>query len=155
MEWRKIEGWDAYEVSNTGKVRRGDKIVGKYKNHDGYVIVHLCQNGKDKVYHRSGLVIRAFKSLELGKPEVDHIDGIRDNDAIENLRWADRSEQCINRPNFPLGETQQRNITVKRRKGVIVGFRVEIQRYNVMVYRERFKTLPEAIAARDTYLLNQ
>ena len=150
MEWRKIEGWDAYEVSNTGEVRRGGYIMGKYMRKGGYFDIRL----PDKCVKLHRLVALAFIPAAEGKPEVDHINRDKKDNRVENLRWVNRSEQMINR-DYPISSSGHKNIYPTIRNGAIDGYRVKIERHKVKVYQKWFKTLPEAIAARDTYLLNQ
>lgn len=44
--WKKINGYEAYEISNTGLVRRGDKILNPSNNSKGYLRIGLSKNGK-------------------------------------------------------------------------------------------------------------
>ena len=39
--WKKINGYEAYEISNTGLVRRGDKILNPSNNSKGYLRIGL------------------------------------------------------------------------------------------------------------------
>lgn len=153
MEWRKIEGWDAYEVSNAGEVRRGGHAMKPSKSSHGYVDVHLSQNGVSKVVKVHRLVALAFLPPIDGKPEVDHINRDRADNRVENLRWVDRSEQMLNR-DYPISSSDHKNVYPFIRGGKIDGYRTKIQRQGVNVFQKWFKTLPEAIAARDDYLLN-
>ncbi len=142
MEWRKIEGYENYEVSSSGDVRNGDYIMGKIDNGSGYKYTHLPK----KMTSNHRLVALAFIPPIEGKPEVDHINGIRDDNRVENLRWADKSEQTINK-RYPVGRTRERNICFH--KGY---YEVRIMRNQKNVFNKCFKTLPEAIQARNNYL---
>ena len=91
-----IEGYEGlYQVSNLGRVkssrRKGseiDKILKGSIDRDGYVIVTLCNCGVEKKTRVHRLVAMAF-ILNLNiKPQVNHIDGIKTNNCINNLEWV-------------------------------------------------------------------
>ena len=98
--WKTIEGTGGiYEVSNTGKVRCTNyKMTGKTKEltagekAGGYLQLRVKIDGKLKtvVVHR--LVAEAFIPNPENKPEVNHKDGNKKNNHIDNLEWATRSE---------------------------------------------------------------
>lgn len=104
-EWRDIEGFDGwYQVSNTGKVRsccNSHGTRGKWKlralsaNHDGYLKVRLNKGDKDLTQRVHTLVAEAFLPNPRGYDTVNHKDGNKTNNAVDNLEWADRSEQMI------------------------------------------------------------
>ena len=87
-----------YEISSNGEFR--NKKTGIIRipdtNHGGYNRIRIQH---DKAYlrimaHRA--VAQAFIPNPLNKPIVDHIDGNIKNNAVENLRWATTSENCLN-----------------------------------------------------------
>jgi hypothetical protein len=141
-EWRIVEGFTEYEVSNMGNVRRGS-IIWKQWMHRGYLKVvfkHI------NIYiHR--LVALAFIPNPENKPTIDHIDRNKLNNRVENLRWATHSEQVLNR-DMPTGKTNERCIVLTSDNT----YRVGIKRNYVYVYRKCFNNLPEAINARDAFL---
>jgi hypothetical protein len=90
--WKKIDG-HSYSVSIKGKVRndRTGKIL-KSCVACGYEQVRLCENYKvfSALVHR--LVATAFIDNPHKKPEVNHKDGNKTNNCVENLEWVTRSE---------------------------------------------------------------
>lgn len=75
-------------------------INGKYlkenKNHRGYPMVQLYNRGVTKRYAVHRLIAMAFVLNPENKPEVDHVNTIRDDNRPENLRWVTRKENCNN-----------------------------------------------------------
>ena len=90
-----------YEVSTHGNVRSRNKRTGVvkpltlYENNYGYYKVYARFNNKTYyLVHR--LVAFAFIPNTRHKPMVDHIDGNKKNNNIENLRWATAQENISN-----------------------------------------------------------
>lgn len=94
--WLPIEA-KGYEVSDMGNVRRDGNLVQLQVNmSNGYRYVdlrHTCMKRSVKV---ARLVLETFVSNPDNKPCVDHINTIRTDDRLENLRWCTRSENMRN-----------------------------------------------------------
>lgn len=94
MEWKKINGFEKYSVSDTGLVRNDD--TGKMLKPDvirgGYLRLTLCKDGKRtrKMVHR--IVAEMYIPNPLRKREVNHINGDKADNRKENLEWVTRSE---------------------------------------------------------------
>ena len=145
MEWRVIASHPAYEVSSAGEVRHGQRVL-KGRIQRGYLRLQLGRHNEQYI-HR--LVADAFIPNPENKREVDHINRVKTDNRVENLRWASRSENQENlnvQSNNKLGH---KNISIWRRGGYIV----QIRRDGVAVYAKRFKDLDEAIMERDLFLL--
>ncbi|MBL7692606.1 MAG: NUMOD4 motif-containing HNH endonuclease [Flavipsychrobacter sp.] len=92
-----------YEVSDTGLVRSVDRYVdlpgekrrrirGKQlspkRSKDGYLFVSLSKDGVAKTHYIHRLVATAYIPNPNGLPEVNHLDGIKTNNAVINLDWC-------------------------------------------------------------------
>jgi hypothetical protein len=96
-EWRSISGQLNYQVSNIGRVRNESGHIRKpRKDEDGYIILRLSLNGKKTDYRVNRLVALEFIPNPNNKPTVDHIDRVKTNNNIGNLRWATQPENEAN-----------------------------------------------------------
>lgn len=150
-EWLKIPGFQNYSVSSLGNVRRDragySRPVKKYRNPAGYEYVCLCKDGKIKSFAISRLVAMAFIPNPTGKPTVDHINRVRDDNRISNLRWATYCEQGLNRTSA-IGGSGFRHITEQ-----YDGFKFQLRRGGKIIAAVWTKTLAEALLVRDEFLL--
>jgi hypothetical protein len=101
--WKLINNFDKYEVSNFGNVRSYNRHgFGDYRNDEpkllnpcnvgsGYLSVNLCS---DKMYSRliHRLVAQAFLPNPNNLPQVNHIDGNKKNNKVDNLEWCTAQE---------------------------------------------------------------
>lgn len=110
-EWRDIKGFEGrYQVSNKGRVRSLPRYVNNHTGQllvkgrilkqrpdfKGYMRIDLKDNSGNKKYmgvHR--IVAETFIDNPLNKPQVNHIDGIKNNNFVENLEWVTNGENQI------------------------------------------------------------
>ena len=93
--WYPVKGWEGlYEINKNGEVRNAknkNTIVGDINN-CGYYRVSLYNQGQSKRYFRHRLVAEHFLDKPEGKDFVNHIDGDKSNNSLENLEWVSQSE---------------------------------------------------------------
>lgn len=98
-EWKDIPNLKGYQASNLGNVRSLNyNKTGKTKNLSqynicGYLAVKATKNGISRRYLVHRLIISAFKGEN--EKEVNHIDGNKHNNNIENLEYCTRSENVL------------------------------------------------------------
>ncbi|MBR0288798.1 MAG: NUMOD4 motif-containing HNH endonuclease, partial [Selenomonadaceae bacterium] len=96
--WAWIRNYEGlYQESTLGRTKRfyktkPAKIIAPHINVQGYLRMTLWKNGKCKKFTVSRLVAETFIPNANGFLQVDHIDGVKFNNSIENLRWATPSE---------------------------------------------------------------
>lgn len=97
--WKHIEEFDNYEISNYGEVKniKTGKYLRQYDSGNNYKKVYLCKDGFTKGFFVHRLVAQAFIPNPGHLPEVDHIDYIRDNNRVDNLRWISKADNLKNR----------------------------------------------------------
>ena len=97
--WKPVFQYEGfYEVSNLGEVRslrRGKKILAKSLNHCGYVVVPLHLNGKLKTKTIHRLEMQSFTGMKGEELVINHKDGNKENNNIENLEWCTQSENML------------------------------------------------------------
>lgn len=109
--WKHIKGYEgSYMVSNLGNIKSLDRIIevntknGSYKRHikgtmiktrvnnKGYVMVDLKMNGNKVTKLLNRIVAETFVENPNHLPQVDHVDGNKENNKSSNLEWVSQSE---------------------------------------------------------------
>lgn len=86
-----------YLINEDGEIlnsETGKYLIGNY-NETGYHYYRLSKDGKKKMFFAHRLVAEAFLPNENNLPVVNHIDGNKTNNNVNNLEWASYSENTI------------------------------------------------------------
>lgn len=98
-QWQDIPGYEGlYQVSTLGRIKGNRGIKSLRIDKRGYLTVWLCKDSIQKNYKAHRLVALAFIPNPENKATVNHIDGNKQNNCVENLEWATHSEN-INHAN--------------------------------------------------------
>ena len=146
-EYKPIKGYENYEISSLGNIRNvktgRPRIVSL--NTNGYYFVDLYKNNKAKKCYIHRLLGEAFIENPENKDCVDHIDRNRQNNHLNNLRWATHSENSMN--------TSRRIDNTSTKTGVCYYKRTKqwvasIQINGVSKYIGHFNNFEDAVKAR-------
>ncbi|MED1287338.1 HNH endonuclease [Bacillus mycoides] len=96
-EWRSVIGYEGeYEISNYGRVKslknNREKILKTFKGHRGYERINLMKHRKLKQVFVHRLVAEAFIEVIKEGLYVNHIDGNKTNNRVENLEIVTQRE---------------------------------------------------------------
>lgn len=136
-----------YLIYPDGKVlnKKTNKFKHQCDNGSGYKYVALYPNHKNFTIHRL-LAIHYIPNPE-NKPEVDHINRIRHDNRLENLRWVDKSENNHNKLKQSNNKTGHKNICYYEKRNKYI-FQKKIK--GLKIYKE-FNTLEEALEYKSNY----
>ena len=112
--WKDVEGYEGlYKVSSYGNVlslkycgSNRKHLLAQNPDHKGYLMVYLSKRGKRKTFKVHRLVASAFIPNPNNLPQVNHKDGVRNNNSVDNLEWCDEFQNAQHAINI-LGKTMK------------------------------------------------
>ena len=120
-EWKPVVGFEMYEVSNLGNVRRKGKNKNlKPADRNGYPIVTLSSKEKRRTVPIHRLVAEAFIPNPENKPYIDHCNTIKSDCRVENLSWVSAKENSRNPITLERVRRAQLLTSIKRSRTVYV-----------------------------------
>ncbi len=96
-EWKVIEEFPDYLISNLGRVKslkcNREKILKPCNSGSGYFQTCFCTNSKVQRFYTHRLMLQTFKPISNSELyQCNHIDGNKQNNCIDNLEWCTPSE---------------------------------------------------------------
>ena len=91
--WKDIKGYEKlYKISSFGNVKNKDNKIIKQFDNKGYLCVDLSKNNIRKHYRVHRLIMYTFNDNDNHKLDINHIDGNKYNNRLDNLEWCTRKE---------------------------------------------------------------
>ena len=114
--WKKIELCERnYYISNMGKIKSNNKILKTHKSTGGYLYISVWKNNKVKHIKLHRLVAQAFIPNHENKPFVNHIDGNKLNNCVNNLEWVTNKENISHAyKNGLMNKNKRKNIKINQ-----------------------------------------
>lgn len=119
--WKPIPSYEAYyEVSSIGRIRsktrrtvdrlgrpfvRYGKTISLRTEKKGYKSVRLCVETEHRIFKVHRLVAYAFLPPPLSGQQINHINGLKDDNRPENLEWVTAAENMEHAFSTGLGRT--------------------------------------------------
>ena len=119
--WKPVEGFEKlYEVSDKGRVRTTRGLVLKtHQQNSGYLQTTFTLNGKRTKYLVHRLVALHFISNPEDKKHVNHKNGNKLDNSVENLEWVTNSENILHARTTGLNPYNFPTLGLKMGKGSI------------------------------------
>ena len=146
-----IKGYEGlYKIYEDGRVWgcRFKKFLKPGIKSTGYYHCSLCKKGKVNNFLIHRLIALHYIENPNNYLTVDHINRLRTDNRIENLRWASRSTQQENRTLHANNKLKLTNISYNPRDKL---YYIQIRRKKIN-YQKYAKTEEEAIVMRDKLL---
>lgn len=147
-----IPGYEGhYSMDNQGNVwsHKRQEYMTQYINDNGYYAVRL--NKLPEITRKEIRIHRMLGILYIdnphNKPQIDHINRIRTDNRLENLRWVTHEENMNNKNMYSNNRLNIQYIQQRENNT----FRFKIQRTNLQ-HQKTFDSLEEAIIYRNNFL---
>jgi hypothetical protein len=121
--WKDVVGYEGYyQVSNFGRIKSVDRIkhysnrkasflkgrvMSSSKNACGYERLDIRKDNVKKQFLLHRLIAEAFIPNTDNKPEVNHINGIKDDNRVCNLEWVTHDENMKHAYNMGVGTARR------------------------------------------------
>lgn len=166
--WKDIDGYEGiYQVSSLGRVRSLDrtlldknnveyKVKGKIRkiscNGKGYQQIQLSKEGRLEMFLVHRLVAESFINNPDGLPIVNHIDGSKTNNNVNNLEWVSNSENINHAISIGLRKTNNIKTHIKKESNSEVTVREKIEDILSVFPDMKAKDIAELVGSKPSYV---
>ena len=148
--WKPIPDYEDYQISTFGRVKsfkRGAQKILKPMIGRGYLRIALTRNGKTKIFSVHRLVTLAFIPNPQNKPQINHIDGCKLNNFVDNLEWMTASENTKHAHDNGLATSGENHYGAKLTNEQIYFIRENPDNLNLTQLAQMFDVVPKTISA--------
>jgi hypothetical protein len=146
--WLPIVGYEDYKVSDLGRLKnKHSRILQPTITNKGYNRATLCKKSIQNRYLVHRLVLQAFNPTE-EELVCDHINHIRNDNRLCNLRWATQSQNLRYKKKMTNCSSQYLGVCKKGKK-----WEVDCSVNSKLIYIGRYNTEEEAAKAYNDFVI--
>ena len=132
--WKDIDGYEGlYRAGSNGKIKSlsrfakiknnklrhvKERIKKTSKNGAGYLALTLSKYGGEKKFQVHNIILKTFVKNPHGKKCCDHINAIKTDNRLTNLRWATYSENIKHAYKLGLNKITKKRKMTSRQNGI-------------------------------------
>ena len=141
-ELKEVPNYEAYTVDNLGNVF--SKRLGKplrTSDTKGYKSVYLYKEGVRRHLRVHRIVAAAFLGLDLNRPEhqVHHLDSVRDNNALSNLKITTNRINCMRKDNNKRNTSKYLGVSKTRNGKYSAHITIEGQNVHLGTFKDEYE----------------
>ena len=146
--WKDVEGYESlYQISNFGRIRKFSKnriLILSVWDSDGYNSITLSKDNSPLSFLVHRLVAQAFIPNPENKPQVNHIDGNKKNNHVENLEWVTASEN--------MQHAYDNGLIIKTSESMKIASDIAMKKLKVPVYCKELNMTFDSLSEASKYL---
>lgn len=130
--WKIINDYPNYEISNLGNVRNlKNKKLLKFWISKGYHRIGLYGGKKQKIISVHRLVAQAFIPNLNNKPQINHINHVRNDNRIENLEWVTNLENSRHKISYKKRKITLKELNIIYNTYIKIGLKETSKKYDI------------------------
>jgi hypothetical protein len=156
---KQIKGFKNYSITNTGAIYNHElkRFINQTNHPKGYKMVVLRENSKEFRFLVHRLVALTYIPNDKNKPQVNHINGIKNDNRVENLEWVTAKENTKHAWNIGLRTSKDclfnylnSKIVLDLNTGIFYNSMAEVSK----LYNIKYQTLVKRIkTGKNTFVL--
>ena len=118
---KEIEGFEDYTININGKIfsKRTNIFLKTRIDKDGYTMVVLSKKGIKKNISIHRLLAMSFIPNPENKPQVNHINGVKSDNRLDNLEWVTASENIVHAWTIGLSDKCRKILSTIHNRSII------------------------------------